>query len=251
MPIIQLPLFQAVSPGPPARVRDNPFLAGEYGALSAALTRAIERFGSVEAVVHHLALAMIEHLARTGRRRSEWPQGLRFSLPRMGSLVFLGPDLLPVGAILDSMRRGVAAPIVMRAASLSSGADDALGWLEYAARGGRTALCAQPALADVAPIFDDLWLRALDRRDGHIRDLVALQMERLDAASYPARGGMKTVSRDQLKRRIARCDAHLIVLETLLPPGVTAEHYERYLRLRTGRPEPRFGSYGHAAGVLL
>jgi hypothetical protein len=52
MPIIQLPLFQAVSPGPPARVRDNPFLAGEYGALSAALTRAIERFGSVEAVVH-------------------------------------------------------------------------------------------------------------------------------------------------------------------------------------------------------
>jgi len=107
MPIVQLPLFQAVSPAA-GHVRDNPFLAGEYGALSAALTRAIERFGSVEAVVRHLALAMIEHLARSRRRRSEWPQVSGFHFPGRVP-VFQGPTSAGRG---DSGQhgRGLAAP---------------------------------------------------------------------------------------------------------------------------------------------
>ncbi len=59
------------------------------------------------------------------------------------------------------------------------------------------------------------------------------------------------LTREDAERNVARWDARLIALETLLPPGVTASRYECYLRLVHDLPEPRFGNYGFAGGVLL
>jgi hypothetical protein len=123
--------------------------------------------------------------------------------------------------------------------------------LEYASRLG---VAEEPArgivpqeapasMADIIPIFDDLWLPVLKKRDAQIAILARMQTERVQA--------IDDLDREQVQQAIARYDAQSIVLETLLPRGVRASHYERYLRLRYGLPEPRFGSFGAAAGIIL
>jgi hypothetical protein len=98
-------------------------------------------------------------------------------------------------------------------------------------------------MPDIIPIFDNLWLKALQARDRRIGAVTEMKRERLQA--------IDGLIREDAERNVARWDARLIALETLLPPQVTASRYERYLRLAHDLPEPRFGSYSFAPGILL
>jgi hypothetical protein len=239
---IQLPLF------PSTAFLPAPHLVREHDALVAHIAGAISRFGHLEAMVCHLAQALITHQKRLADPGAEWPEGLKFILGR-GLSPIVVPSLLSVHDILASMEHGIAAPLVQQAKGLYAShhlRESVPDWLYYAAswEGRITPFPqAQVLMPDVIPIFDDLWLKVLQARDRHIEVLTEMKSERLRA--------IDSLSREDAERNVARWDARLIALETLLPPQVTASRYERYLRLAHDLPEPRFGSYGFASGVLL
>jgi hypothetical protein len=240
---IQLPLF------PSTAFLPAPHLAREHDALVAHIAEAIGRFGRLEAMVHHVAQALIAHQRRLADPGAEWPEGLKFTLGR-GLPPIVVPSLLPVRDILGSMEHGIAAPLVQRARILFKEAwgrerGDVLGWPFYAVscEDQVTPFRRQVLMPDFIPIFDDLWLKVLQARDRHIGALTQMKSERLQA--------IDGLTREDAERNVARWDARLIALETLLPPQVTASRYECYLRLAHDLPEPRFGSYGFASGILL
>ncbi len=236
---IQLPLF------PSTAFLPAPHLVREHDAQVAHIAGAISRFGHLEAMVCHLAQALTAHQKRRADPGAEWPEGLKFSLGR-GLSPIVVPSLLSVHDILASMEHGIAAPLVQRAKehAYHHPIESVVDWL-YAAscEGQATPFRRQVLLPDVIPIFDDLWLKVLQARDRHIGVLTEMKSKRLRA--------IDSLSREDAERNVARWDARLIALETLLPPQVTASRYERYLRLAHDLPEPRFGSYGFASGVLL
>jgi hypothetical protein len=238
---IQLPLF------PSTAFLPAPHLAREHDALVAYVAGAISRFGHLEAMVRHLAQALIAHQKRLADPGAEWPEGLKFSLGR-GLSPIVVPSLLSVHDILASMEYGIAAPLVQRAKELYTSyhlRESVVDWLYYAAscEGRVTPLRQQVLMPDVIPIFDDLWLKVLQTHDRHIGVLTQMKSKRLRA--------IDSLTREDAERNVARWDARLIALETLLPPQVTASRYECYLRLAHDLPEPRFGSYGFASGILL
>jgi hypothetical protein len=239
--MVQLPLFPATA------FLLAPHLAREHAALVAYIAGAISRFGRLEALVCHIAQALMAHQGRLADPGAEWPEGLKFTL-RRGHSSLVVPSLLPVEDILASMEDGVAAALVQRAKELYASyhsRGSVLNWLWYAADGeGRITPFRQRVLMpDVIPIFDNLWLKALQARDRRIGAVTEMKRERLQA--------IDGLIREDAERNVARWDARLIALETLLPPQVTASRYERYLRLAHDLPEPRFGSYGSAPGILL
>jgi hypothetical protein len=220
-------------------------LADEYGWRVNHIAGAIRRLGYLEALVSHLVRALIAHQVRLQTPGEEWPRGVTFVQRRLAPIVV--PTMLPGRDMLSSMAHGLGAPLVQRAQELQAAqrSGSLLDWLVYAAeREGRyTPLRGRVLVPDVIPIFDDVWLNVLKQRDRRVAELADMNVARLDAS------GMRT--RQQVQRGIARWDAHLIGLETLLPPGIHEAIYETYLRLKHDRPEPLFGSYGPAAGVLL
>jgi hypothetical protein len=108
---IQLPLFPS-TPFLPA-----PHLVREHDALVAHVAGAIGQFGHLEAMICHVAQALIAYQKRRADPGAEWPEGLKFSLGR-GLSPIVVPSLLPVRDILASMEHGIAAPLVQRAKEL-------------------------------------------------------------------------------------------------------------------------------------
>jgi hypothetical protein len=233
-----IPLFS------PAAFRPH-HLAAEYERQVNQIAGAIRRLGHLEALVGHLARALIAHQARLQTPGEEWPEGVTFVQRRLAPIVV--PSMLPGRDMLSSMAHGLGAPLVQRAQELHAAQPGGklLDWLVYAAEreGRRTPLRGRVLVPDVIPIFDNVWLNVLKQRDRRVAELADMDVARLDAT------GMRT--REQVQRGVARWDAHLIGLETLLPPGINEATYETYLRLKSDLPEPLFGSYGPAAGVLL
>jgi hypothetical protein len=234
----QIPLFS-----PAAFLPDH--LADEYERRVNQIAGAIRRLGHLEALVSHLVRALIAHQARLQTPGEEWPRGVTFVQRRLAPIVV--PTMLPGRDMLSSMARGLGAPLVQRAQELQATqrSGSLLDWLVYAAeREGRcTPLRGRVLMPDAIPIFDDVWLNVLKRRDRRSAELADMDVARLDAT------GRRT--RQQVQRGIARWDAHLIGWEPMMPPGIRQATYETYLRLKHDLPEPLFGSYGPAAGVLL
>jgi hypothetical protein len=234
----QIPLFS------PAAFLPH-HLADEYERRVNHIAGAIRRLGHLEALVSHLARTLIAYQARLQTPGEEWPRGVTFVQRRLAPVVV--PSMLPGRDMLSSMARGLGAPLVQRAQELHAAqrSGSLLDWLVYAAEceGRCTPLRGRVLVPDVIPTFDDVWLNTLKQRDRRIAELADMDVARLDAT------GMRT--REQVQRWVARWDAHLIGLETLLPPGINKVTYETYLRLKHDLPEPLFGNYGPAAGVLL